>query len=157
MIDVNGPNARVAAAVAASGVEPQIKILDAEARTAAAAAAQLGCEVGAIANSLVFECDGEPLLVMASGAHRVDTTLLAGSLGATQIRKASPQLVRSATGQVIGGVAPTGHPGRLRTVVDESLARHPVIWTAAGTPDTVMPLTYEQLLVVTEGVGVRVR
>ena len=86
--------------------------------TAAAAAAQLGCEVGAIANSLVFDCDGEPLLVMASGAHRVDTTLLAGALGATQIRKASPQLVRSATGQVIGGVAPTGHPGRLRTVVD---------------------------------------
>ena len=82
MIDVNGPNARVAAAVAASGVKPQIKILDAEARTAAAAAAQLGCEVGAIANSLVFDCDGEPLLVMASGAHRVDTTLLAGVLGA---------------------------------------------------------------------------
>ena len=105
----------------------------------------------------VFDCDGEPLLVMASGAHRVDATLLAGALGATQIRKASPQLVRSATGQVIGGVAPTGHPGRLRTVVDESLARHPVIWTAAGTPDSVMPLTYEQLLVVTEGVGVRVR
>jgi prolyl-tRNA editing enzyme YbaK/EbsC (Cys-tRNA(Pro) deacylase) len=114
-----------------------VKILKTEARTAAAAAAQLGCEVGAIANSLVFDCDGEPRLVMSSGAHRVDTILLAGVLGAYQIRKASPQLVRSATGQVIGGVAPTGHPGKLRTVVDESLARHPVIWTAAGTPDSV--------------------
>ena len=104
MIDVDGPNARVAAAVATSGVKPQIKILETEARTAAAAAAQLGFEVGAIANSLVFDCDGEPLLVMSSGAHRVDTTLLAGVLGAYQIRKASPQLVRSATGQVIGEV-----------------------------------------------------
>ena len=147
----------MAAAVTAAGVEPNIKILDADTKTAVAAAEQLGCEVGAIANSVVFDCDGEPLLVMASGAHRVDTELLARALGATAINKASPQLVRSATDQVIGGVAPTGHPGRLRTVVDESLAWYPVIWTAAGTPDSVMPLTYEQLLVVTEGVGVRVR
>ncbi len=154
---MNERNSRVAAALVAAGVDPRIKILDAEAKTASAAAEQLGCEVGAIANSLVFDCDGEPLLVMASGAHRVDTTLLARVLGATAIGKASPQLVRSATDQVIGGVAPTGHPARLRTVVDETLAQHPVIWTAAGTPDSVMPLTYEELLTVTEGVPVRVR
>ena len=154
---MNERNSRVAAALVAAGVDPRIKILDAEAKTASAAAEQLGCEVGAIANSLVFDCDGEPLLVMASGAHRVDTTLLARVLGVTAIGKASPQLVRSATDQVIGGVAPTGHPARLRTVVDETLAQHPVIWTAAGTPDSVMPLTYEELLAVTEGVPVRVR
>ena len=65
--------------------------------------------------------------------------------------------MRNATEQVIGGVAPTGHPSRLRTVVDETLARYPVVWTAAGTPDSVMPLTYEQLLAVTEGVAVQVR
>ena len=112
--------------MAAAGVEPNIEILDADAKTAVAAAAQLGCEVGAIANSLVFDCDGEPLLVMASGAHRVDTELLARVLGATAISKADPQLVRSATDQVIGGVAPTGHPRRVRTVVDETLARYPV-------------------------------
>ena len=150
-------NARVAEALAAIGIEPDIKILDTDARTAVAAAEQLGCDVGAIANSLVFECDGKPLLVMSSGAHRVDTALLARVLGATTIRKASPSLVRSATDQVIGGVAPTGHPSRLWTVVDETLAQYPVIWTAAGTADSVMPLTYEQLLKVTEGVGVQVR
>jgi prolyl-tRNA editing enzyme YbaK/EbsC (Cys-tRNA(Pro) deacylase) len=154
---VNERNARVATAVAAAGIEPDIKILDADARTAAAAARQLGCEVGAIANSLVFDCDGEPLLVMASGADRVDTTLLARLLGATSISKATPRLVRTATDQTIGGVAPTGHPARLRTVVDHALAQYPVVWTAAGTADSVMPLTYEQLLVLTEGVPLRVR
>jgi prolyl-tRNA editing enzyme YbaK/EbsC (Cys-tRNA(Pro) deacylase) len=154
---VNNRNSRVASALAAAGVEPNIKILDADARTAVAAAEQLGCEVGAIANSLVFDCDGEPLLVMASGAHRVNTELLARVLGATAIRKAAPQFVRNSTDQVIGGVAPTGHPSRLRTVVDETLARYPVIWTAAGTADSVMSMTYEQLLAVTEGVAVQVR
>lgn len=147
----------VAAAVADAGVEPDIKILDADAKTAVAAAEQLGCAVGAIANSLVFDCDGEVLLVMASGAHRVDTDLLARVLGATTISRANPALVRSATDQVIGGVAPTGHPRRLRTVVDETLAQHPVIWTAAGTADSVMPLTYDELLAVTEGVVMQVR
>jgi hypothetical protein len=82
-------NARVAAALAAVGIEPDITILDGDAKTAAAAAEQLGCEVGAIANSLVFECDGSPLLVMASGAHRVDTDLLAQLLDAESITKAS--------------------------------------------------------------------
>jgi prolyl-tRNA editing enzyme YbaK/EbsC (Cys-tRNA(Pro) deacylase) len=154
---VDKRNSQVATAVAAAGIEPIVRILDADAKTAVAAAAQLGCEVGAIANSLVFDCDGEPLLVMASGAHRVDTELLARTLSAMAIRKADPQLVRTATDQVIGGVAPTGHPRRLRTVVDETLARYPVIWTAAGTADSVMPMTYEQLLVVTEGVAMAVR
>ena len=150
-------NAAVAAAMAAAGIECDITILAADAKTAAAAADQLGCEVGAIANSLVFECDGSPLLVMASGAHRVDTDLLARSLGATSIVKANPQLVRSATDQAIGGVAPTGHPRRLRTIVDETLCRYSVLWTAAGTPDSVMPMTYGQLLTITEGVAMQVR
>ena len=117
----------------------------------------LGCEVGAIANSLVFDCDGEPLLVMSSGAHRVDTDLLARALGAAAIRKADPQLVRTATGQVIGGVAPTGHPSPLRTVVDETLVQYPIIWTAAGTADSVMSMTYEQLLLLTDGKAMPVR
>ncbi|BDY26983.1 MULTISPECIES: YbaK/EbsC family protein [Mycolicibacterium] len=154
---MNERNSLVAAAVAAAGIEPAIKILDADAKTAAAAAEQLGCEVGAIANSLVFECDGEPLLVMASGAARVDTDVVAQRLGATAINKANPKLVRNATGQVIGGVAPTGHPAPLRTVVDETLATYPVIWTAAGTADSVMPLTYAQLLALTGGMALAVR
>ena len=154
---VNERNARVAAAVAAAGIEPAITILDDEARTASAAAQQLGCEVGAIANSLVFNCDGTPLLVMASGAARVDTDVLARNLGAAAITKANPAFVHSATGQVIGGVAPTGHPARLRTVVDQTLVGYSVVWTAAGTPDSVMPLTYQQLLAVTDGVEMAVR
>jgi prolyl-tRNA editing enzyme YbaK/EbsC (Cys-tRNA(Pro) deacylase) len=154
---VNERNTRVAEAVAAAGIEPTIRILDADAKTAAAAAEQLGCEVGAIANSLVFDCDGEPLLVMASGAARVDTEVLARQLGAMAISKANPKLVRSATGQLIGGVAPAGHPAQLRTVVDEALATYPVVWTAAGTADSVMPLTYPQLLALTGGVALTVR
>lgn len=154
---MNERNSRVARALSDAGVEPAIRILDADAKTAVAAAAQLGCEVGAIANSLVFDCDGVPLLVMASGAERVDTDLLARTLGADTVGKASPKMVRDATDQVIGGVAPVGHPTRLRTVVDESLARYDVIWTAAGTADSVMPLTYDQLLALTEGVAVQVR
>lgn len=154
---MNERNSRVADAVAAAGIEPAIRILDADAKTAAAAAEQLGCEVGAIANSLVFECDGEPLLVMASGAARVDTGVVASHLGANHIRKADPKLVRSATGQIIGGVAPVGHPEPLRTVVDQTLASYPVIWTAAGTADSVMPLTYAQLLSLTRGVALAVR
>ena len=157
IVTVNERNSRVAAAVAAAGIEPAIKILDDDAKTAAAAAEQLGCEVGAIANSLVFDCDGEPLLVMASGAARVNTDVLARHLGADAISKADPKLVRNATGQVIGGVAPAGHPTPLRTVVDETLATYPVIWTAAGTADSVMPLTYDQLLTLTGGEVVPVR
>jgi prolyl-tRNA editing enzyme YbaK/EbsC (Cys-tRNA(Pro) deacylase) len=149
--------ASVEAALRAAGIEPDLRTFPEPVPTAAAAAATLGCDVGAIANSLVFDCDGSPLLVMASGGQRVDTTLLAGMLGAHSITKASPQFVRDATGQAIGGVAPTGHPNRIRTVVDESLSGYPVVWTAAGTPDSVMPLSYEQLLTITEGVAVRVR
>lgn len=140
-----------------AGLHDRVRVFDVELPTAVVAAEHLGCEVGAIANSLVFDCDGEPLLVMASGGARVDTALLAGVLGASAIRKASPQVVRTATGQVIGGVAPAGHPNRLRTVVDETLVRYPVVWTAAGTADSVMPLTYDQLLTVTAGIPLRVR
>lgn len=150
-------NAVVAAALTDAGIEPRITILADEAKTAAAAAGHLGCEVGAIANSLVFDRDGEPLLVMASGAARVDTDLLAGALGAAAIRRASPSMVRAATGQVIGGVAPTGHPRRLRAVIDEALAGYPVLWAAAGTADSVMPLTFDELVALTAGVVMRVR
>ena len=95
------------------------------AATAALAAAALGVEVGAIANSLVFWSDGEPLLVMTSGAHRVDTAALAARLGREKIQRATPEQVREATGQAIGGVAPTGHPSPLTTIVDEDLAALP--------------------------------
>lgn len=135
----------------AAGITGEIVVLPDAASTAALAAAALGIEVGAIANSLVFWSDDEPLLVMTSGAHRVDTGALAQRLGRDTIRRATPEQVREATGQAIGGVAPTGHPQPLVTVIDEDLARYDEIWAAGGTPHTVFPLTYDELVRLTGG------
>ena len=93
--------------------------------------------------------DGAPLLVMTSGRHRVDTTALARRLGRTTLERATPEQVRLATGQAIGGVAPVGHPAPLETVVDESLAEYPRVWTAGGTPHTVFPTTFDELVRLT--------
>lgn len=141
----------VAAALVDAGISGEIIVLPDAAATAPLAAAALGCEVGAIANSLVFWCDDAPLLVMTSGAHRVDTAALAERLGVGAIKRATPEQVRAATGQVIGGVAPTGHPEPLTTIVDEALAVYPEIWAAGGTPHTVFPMSYDELLVLTGG------
>lgn len=134
----------------AAGIEPRVRWLDESAPTAAAAAEALGIDVGAIANSLVFTLAGEPLLVMTSGAHRVDTAWLGTQLGGT-IERADAALVRKATGQVIGGVAPIGHPAPLRTVVDTALADYPAVWAAAGHAHTVFPTTFDELLALTGG------
>lgn len=142
--------------LAAAGVEDRIVVLPESARTAALAAAAIGCEVGAIANSLVLVADDEPILVMTSGAHRVDFGVLAQSIGARAVEMAPPAVVRTATGQAIGGVAPVGHPSRLRSYLDEELRGHEVVWTAAGTPETVMPLTFDQLQSLTRGETIRV-
>ncbi|GAA3018401.1 YbaK/EbsC family protein [Microbacterium dextranolyticum] len=143
-------------ALRAAGVGGEIVVLPDAASTAALAAAALGIEVGAIANSLVFWSDGDPLLVMTSGAHRVDTVALAARIGRGTIARASVEQVREATGQAIGGVAPTGHPTRLVTVVDEALAAFPEIWAAGGTPHTVFPLTFDELVALTGGTIARV-
>jgi len=135
----------------AAGIEGDIVVLPDAASTAVLAAQALGVEVGAIANSLVFWSDGEPLLVMTSGAHRVDTRALADRLGRAAITRATPEQVRDATGQAIGGVAPTGHPSPLTTIIDEDLAAYPEIWAAGGTPHTVFPMTYEELVALTGG------
>lgn len=144
-------------AVAAAGIEPRMVWLDEHARTAVLAAEQIGCDVAAIANSLVFDCDGEPLLVMASGAARVDTDLVARTLGVGRVERAGAALVREATGMAIGGVAPTGHPTPLRTLVDVELERFAEVWAAGGTPDTVMALTYAELVALTGGTPAVVR
>ncbi|MFG2298356.1 YbaK/EbsC family protein [Streptomyces sp. NPDC048603] len=141
----------VAEALAAAGLPDRIRVLGASARTAAEAAAALGCAVGAIANSLVFVSGGEPVLVMTSGGHRVDTTALATRWGRAGLRRATPEEVRRATGQAIGGVAPVGHPRQLPTVVDDALTGHEHIWAAAGTPHTVFVTTAAELLRLTGG------
>ena len=133
------------------GVAGEVRVLPDPAPTAAAAAAQLGCEVGAIANSLVFDADGAPLLVMTSGAHRVDTALVAAHVGAAVVGRAGARSVRAWTGQVIGGVAPVGHPAPIRTLVDAWLAKYDVVWAAAGHPHAVFPTSFDELLKITGG------
>jgi prolyl-tRNA editing enzyme YbaK/EbsC (Cys-tRNA(Pro) deacylase) len=141
----------VARALAGAGVAGQVRELAESTRTAAEAARALGCEVGAIASSLVFLCDDEPVLVLTSGAHRVDTEYLAAQLGRSAVRLAAAEQVRNVTGQAIGGVAPVGHPVRLRTIVDQSLTEYPQVWAAAGTPRTVFPTTAAELVRITGG------
>jgi prolyl-tRNA editing enzyme YbaK/EbsC (Cys-tRNA(Pro) deacylase) len=141
----------VVAALRAAGVDADVRRFDEPVPTAVAAAAALGCEVGAIANSLVFDADGAPLLVLASGAHRVDTAKLAALVGAHRVRRAGPEFVLAATGQEVGGVAPVGHPAPLRTVVDVDLAGYPVLWAGGGDHHTMFSASYADLLRVTAG------
>lgn len=160
--------ARVAQALAGLGVVGEIRVLDDAARTAQAAAEALGIEIGQIANSLVFvtvpqiadpergrharpDDAGEPLLVLTSGAHRVDTHKVADLLGIAGLGRAEPEIVRAATGFAIGGVAPVGHPAPVRTLVDVALARYDVVWAAAGHPHTVFPTSYDELVRITGG------
>ena len=133
--------AEVARLLRAAGAPGEVRTLPDSARTAATAAAQLGVDVGAIANSLVFDVDGDPLLVLTSGAHRVDEAAVAGLLGVPRINRATPEFVRRHTGQPIGGVAPIGHPEPIGTLVDVELARHRQVWAAARHPHTVFPTT----------------
>jgi prolyl-tRNA editing enzyme YbaK/EbsC (Cys-tRNA(Pro) deacylase) len=145
----------VVAALTAGGADParvaRMKVLPDAVTTAAAAAAALGVQVGQIANSLVFDADGAPLLVLTSGAHRVDTGKVAALIGAEKVRRASPDFVRTATGQPIGGVAPIGHPTPLRTLVDRALEQYDEIWAAGGIPHAVFPSTCAELVKVTGG------
>lgn len=152
------PNSqKVAALLAELGVPAEIRELPDAAPTAATAAAQVGCEVGAIANSLVFAAeypgsqDQRPVLVLTSGAHKVDTGKVALLIGASKVRRATPEFVREHTGQTIGGVAPVGHPAPVPTLVDEWLREYPAVWAAAGHAHTVFPASFEDLVRITSG------
>lgn len=142
---------RVREALARLGARGEVRALDDSARTAKEAADALGIEVGQIANSLVFMADGEPVLVMSSGGHRVDTMAVAAMLEVSHVEKASADEVRQATGFAIGGVAPVGHPEPLRTIVDIALSRYDEVWAAGGHPHYVFPTSYDELLRITAG------
>ncbi|GAA2181919.1 YbaK/EbsC family protein [Brooklawnia cerclae] len=150
--DLSRAARRVQDALVSHGLTAQVRELPGSTRTAADAAATLGCEVGAIANSLIFMADGDPLLVMTSGAHRVDTKQLAHRIGVGRIARATPEQVRDATGQAIGGVSPVGHPAPIRTVVDRALAAFETVWAAAGTPHAVFPTTFDELVRICDGI-----
>jgi prolyl-tRNA editing enzyme YbaK/EbsC (Cys-tRNA(Pro) deacylase) len=142
---------RTLADLGATEASERVRTLPDAARTAADAARQLGVEVAQIANSLVFSADGTPLLVLASGGHRVDTAKVATIVGAGRVDRATPDFVREHTGFAIGGVAPVGHPEPLQTLVDTHLERYDEVWAAAGHSHTVFPTTYAELLAVTGG------
>ena len=124
-------------------------ILPDSVHTAALAAEALGCEVGAIANSLLFDADGSPVLILTSGAHRVDTAKAAARIGVDRLDRATPEFVRRHTGQVIGGVSPIGHPAAVPTYLDSWLRRYDEVWAAAGHPAAVFSTTYDELRAMT--------
>ena len=141
--------ANVRRALIAAGAPDTVAVLDAEVPTAAAAAAALGCDVGAITNSLVFDLEGAPLLILASGAARVDLGKVAGQAGGGRIRRADPAFVLQHTGQRVGGVAPVGHPEKIRTLLDESLKNHQLLWAGAGDHHSMFSISYNELRRIT--------
>jgi Cys-tRNA(Pro) deacylase len=140
------PNvARVTAAAAAAGLELRVQRFATETRTAADAASAVGCDVGQIVKSLVFVADGTPVLALVSGAHQLDTARLAAELGAAEVRRATGDEARQATGYAIGGVPPLGHATALPVLIDRHLLGHDVVWAAAGLPDAVFPVDPRRL------------
>jgi prolyl-tRNA editing enzyme YbaK/EbsC (Cys-tRNA(Pro) deacylase) len=136
---------RVADALRAADVHGEVREFTAPTRTAQEAATALGCELAAIASCLVLLADDEPIVVIKSGAHRIDLEHLARELGAGRVRQADAAEVRSVTGQPIGGVAPVNWPTTPRAFIDASLEAHGALWSAAGTPNAVFPTTFDEL------------
>lgn len=139
---------RVSDALTGLGLEPRIVEVSQSARTAAEAAAAIGTSIPRIVKSLVFLADGEPVVVLASGASRVDTARLGRELGKT-IERADAHRVRTATGFAVGGVAPLGYPSPLAVVVDRDLLQYDEVWAAAGTPHAVFAIDPADLARVT--------
>ncbi|HEY6102348.1 MAG TPA: YbaK/EbsC family protein [bacterium] len=131
---------RVAEALRARGVFPQIRQFPQSTRTAAEAAAAVGTTVGQIVKSLIFLADTRPILVLVSGANRVDLVKLARVCGAQAVHRATADEVRRATGFAIGGVPPVGHPTPLAAYIDRDLLRHDVVYASAGTPTAVFAI-----------------
>ena len=151
------PVANVKNALTAAGAKDTVTVFDARVPTAAAAAATLGCDIAAITNSLVFELEGTPLLILASGAAKVDVGKVATQLGEGRIRRATPDFVLAHTGQEVGGVAPVGHPAKIRTLLDSSLAQHPVLWAGAGDHNSMFSISYDELRLITGAEVIQVR
>lgn len=149
------PSARsVADRLRAAGARGPFLEFDASTKTAADAARALDCEVGAIASCLVFVLDDEPIVIIKSGAFRVDLELFTSLVGGRATRRATPDEVRAATGQPIGGVSPVNWPGELRVFVDDSLAAYERVWSACGTPNAVFATTYDELISLTNATPV---
>ena len=129
------------------GLNGQVVEFEQTTRTAADAAAAIGCDVGAIVKSIIFKTKhtGHPVLVLTSGSNRVSEPLVESLVG-EKLGKADADFVRAATGYAIGGVPPFGFQHPQHTYIDETLLRHQTIWAAAGTPNAVFPLTPQELI-----------
>lgn len=125
----------------AVGIEPRVRRFPEGTKTAADAARAIGCDVAQIVKSLVFVADGRPVIALTSGANRVDPAKLAAAAGAGEARRASPEEARAATGFAVGGTPPFGHPQPVPAYLDPDLLAFEEVWAAAGTPDSVFPLT----------------
>lgn len=145
-------NIKVRSCLERAGFEFEITLLSAAVRTAQLAADALGCEVGQIANSLIFRDlrTANAVLIMCSGGRRVDLKKLQQVTG-LELGKADAKFVRDQTGFVIGGVPPVAHNRPLRTMLDVSLLEHDEIWAAAGTPESIFRMTPQQLQQITGG------
>ncbi|WP_189176921.1 YbaK/EbsC family protein [Streptomyces lasiicapitis] len=145
----SGANPRFVEAVRELGLDAlpaEIRRFPDQTRTAAEAAAAIGCELSQICKSLIFAADGVPVLVLMDGASRVDVELVQRELGVEKVTRAKADVVREATGYAIGGVPPFGHATRTRVLADRSLLDHSVVWAAAGTPYTVFPMAPKDLI-----------
>ena len=148
---MSGAVDRFVEAARVAGIEPAVRRFPEGTKTALDAAAAIGCDPAQIVKSLVFMADDRPILALTSGANRANTERLAELAGASSVRRATPEEAREATGFAVGGTPPFGHPEPVRTFVDETLLQLPEIWAAAGTPDSVFPLTPADLLRVSGG------
>jgi prolyl-tRNA editing enzyme YbaK/EbsC (Cys-tRNA(Pro) deacylase) len=144
---------RAAEAITKSGMLGEIKVLSESARTALDAANALGIQVGQIASSIVFKLpNGNPLLIITSGRHRVNTELVARELGIEELGRADADYVKSISGYSVGGVAPIGWMNQPElTLIDKALGDYEIVWAAAGHPHTVFPTNFEELIRVTGG------
>ncbi len=133
-------------AAEARGLSPDIRTFPEGTKTADAAAKAVGCDVAQIVKSLVFVVDGRPLVALTSGANQADPERLAALESAGNVRRATPEEAREATGFSIGGTPPFGHPDPLPTLMDRDLLAHDLLWAAAGAPDAVFPTTPDELL-----------
>lgn len=140
---------RVIDAAAAAGLTISVTRFPEGTRTAADAAAAVGCDVAAIVKSIVLDSSLGPIVVLTSGANRVDYAKVAAALDAIDVRRADPEAARAATGFPIGGTAPFGHPRKVPMLMDQDLLALAQVWAAAGTPDTVFPVAPQALAAAT--------
>lgn len=141
---------RFVQAARARGLDPQVRRFPDGTKTASEAARAIGCDVAQIVKSLIFMADDRPVIALTSGANRVDTEALGRLCVAGKVRRATPEEAREATGFAVGGTPPFGHAQQVRAFVDDDLMALHEVWAAAGTPDSVFPLSPAELLRVSE-------